>query len=351
MFGATGDAGRRGRESEARATGRPRSRRKAGPIWGWLGVAGWLVWGTLVGAQTEPGGSPTLRNLLRRQQQAALRELVEYVTQHPQAEDADEARGQILTLALSSEQEQLAVEVAEGMLQRPDLDPQLRGGALRVTCLGAARQGDLAKALAAYSPLLRTYRVQMPFPSLEVAGILAGRAQLAGDADRLREVYEAFLGVFALNSQASEIVENRQARLKLLGQPAPQVDVPGLDGQPVTLTGLRGQVVLVDFWATNCGPCLADLPVLRDLYRQYHAQGLEIVGYSFDDSRATVEGFVKQQKMPWKQAMNGDPLNGVCAQFQTRSIPATFLIDRQGKIAFVDLRRQELQQAVEQLLK
>jgi peroxiredoxin len=309
------------------------------------GVAS-VAWGQT--AETEP---QSLRQLLQRQQQTALRELVDYVARHPQADDADDARTQVLNLAVTTEQEQLAVELAEGLLTRPDLDPQVRGAALRVTCLGAARQGDLGKALAAYTPLMRTYRVQMPFPSLEVAGTLAARAQLAGEPDRLREVYDAFLGVFALNFQATEIVENRQARLKMLGQPAPQVDVPGLDGQPLTLAGLRGQVVLVDFWATNCAPCLADLPALRDLYRQYHERGLEIVGYSFADSRATVEAFVKQQKMPWKHAMNGDPLNGVCAQFQTRSIPATFLIDREGKIAYVDLRRQELQLAVEKLLK
>ncbi|MFM8218583.1 MAG: TlpA family protein disulfide reductase, partial [Planctomycetaceae bacterium] len=185
-----------------------------------------------------------------RQQQTALRELVDYVARHPQADDVDDARTQALNLAANTEQEQLAVELAEGLLTRPDLDPQVRGAALRVTCLGAARQGDLDKALAAYTPLMRTYRLQQPFPSLEVAGTLAARAQLAGQPERLREVYDAFLGVFALNFQATEIVENRQARLKLLGQPAPQVDVPGLDGQSLSLSGLKGQVVLVDFWAT-----------------------------------------------------------------------------------------------------
>jgi peroxiredoxin len=108
-----------------------------------------------------------------------------------------------------------------------------------------------------------------------------------------------------------------------------------VDGAPFSTANYKGKVVLVDFWATWCGPCVAGLPHLRDLYGKYHDKGLEIVGVSNDSDAAKVKAFTKSHDMPWVDLF--DPTNAAAHEYSklTNSaavwgIPTTFLIDKKG---------------------
>ncbi len=113
-------------------------------------------------------------------------------------------------------------------------------------------------------------------------------------------------------------------------RPAPDFTLSQLSGPPLKLSDYRGKVVLLDFWATWCEPCRAEIPHFVDLQNKYGPQGLQIIGVSMDDSPDPVPSFYKQFKMNYPvvmgNAQTGEQYGGVLG------LPIAFLIDRQGVI-------------------
>ena len=103
----------------------------------------------------------------------------------------------------------------------------------------------------------------------------------------------------------------------------------------------RGKVILVDFWATWCVPCIAELPHVKKLYDDYHAKGLEVVGVDCDPADDAVIAFTKQQQMPWPQVREKsqneeDQWSPLAKQWHVDQIPMIFLIDRKGNLRDID---------------
>jgi peroxiredoxin len=146
-------------------------------------------------------------------------------------------------------------------------------------------------------------------------------------------------------------VKDELARLDLIGKRAPSVAVNDINGAIFRLDDLRGKYVLVDFWATWCAPCIAEVPRLQSAYARYHAKGLEIVGVSLDETKSAVVDFVKVRKLPWKQVHNGTANGDLVEAFGVRAIPATFLISPEGTIIRLELRGQSLDKALDALIK
>jgi peroxiredoxin len=123
------------------------------------------------------------------------------------------------------------------------------------------------------------------------------------------------------------------------------------DGTVVDLAAYRGKVVLVDFWATWCGPCVGELPHVKEAYEKHHATGFEVIGVSLDQDGDKLAAFTKENAMPWPQIFDGQGWKSKLAQaYGIRSIPATFLLDRDGKIAAKGLRGEALSAKVAELL-
>ncbi len=107
-----------------------------------------------------------------------------------------------------------------------------------------------------------------------------------------------------------------------------------LDRQPISLRDLRGKVVLIEFWSTTCGPCLADFPALKRIYSSYHDQGFEVLAVCLHASAAKIETFTKEQQLPWIHVCH-DHIEGNdewASQFGIYAVPTTMLIDQTGKV-------------------
>lgn len=112
-----------------------------------------------------------------------------------------------------------------------------------------------------------------------------------------------------------------------------------VDGSTVDLTALRGKVVLLDFWATWCGPCRGEVPNVVAAYNKYHDQGFEVVGVSLDQDRDTMSQFTASNGMVWPQFFDGQGWgNSLAQRFGIRYIPQMWLLDRKGRIVTKDGR-------------
>ncbi|MGA3285619.1 MAG: TlpA disulfide reductase family protein [Verrucomicrobiota bacterium] len=133
----------------------------------------------------------------------------------------------------------------------------------------------------------------------------------------------------------------------VIGTTFPDFNEKDLAGQPLSIANYKGRVMLVDFWATWCGPCVAELPNVVKTYEKYHSRGFEIIGISLDVDRTKLAAFTKGKNMTWPQYFDGLGWgNKLAVKYGIKSIPATFLLDGNGKIIGRDLRGEELGQTV-----
>lgn len=206
------------------------------------------------------------------------------------------------------------------------------GHAILASLAEKAEGGDKADAYLALAGYCMTH--------LDVEGARAAYAALktANETMELRGL--------------DDYIDRQLADLEQIGQaPTPFPAVSDHTGQPLSLDDYKGKVVLVDFWATWCGPCIAELPNVLDTYAKYHDKGFEIVGISLDSDEEAFESFIAERGMTWRHHFDGQGWNNEIAQaYGVRSIPATYLLDTEGNVVRVGLRGEALGEVVGSLL-
>ncbi len=269
-----------------------------------------------------------------------------------------------------------------------------------------AKVAELRAAMAKATDLTEEDRASLATSQVEQAQQAAWKAEDEGrpvDLSRLRTQLVEFgqrhpkarAGEYLLHSYA-ELVQRRgfakakaefnqlvdrpnqflaeAAKIKVafceLAQKPLELSFTALDGRTVDLAALRGNVVLLDFWATWCGPCLEELPTVKKVYEEFHSRGFEVIGISLEDagldpkdtlderalklkdSRRNLARFVAKQQLPWPQYFDGQAWDNVLRKkFGVSAIPTMYLLDQAGRIVTPDAFGDALEKEVRRLLK
>ena len=135
------------------------------------------------------------------------------------------------------------------------------------------------------------------------------------------------------------------------GAMAPEISLKTPAGDMLALSSLRGKVVLIDFWASWCGPCRKENPNVKLVYEKYKDKGFEIFAVSLDNNAAQWEGAIAKDGLTWKHVSDLGGWKSSAAQlYQVHSIPQTFLLDQEGRIVKIGFRSHELESLIVPLL-
>ncbi len=221
--------------------------------------------------------------------------------------------------------------------------------------LSAAEAADVKSGthmIAAISATDDNSKLKEAFHSWQEKAEIQQLQQLAKtDPAKAKERLQELAKNPRLSAAAAKALETVEKRLEAISKPL-ELAFTAVDGRKVDLAELRGKVVLVDFWATWCGPCMAEVPHVVEAYNKYHDQGFEVVGISLDQEDAVdkLQSVVKAKGMVWPQCLDKKAgKQGFAEQFGISSIPTMWLINKQGLL--VDLNaRGALAEKVEKLL-
>ncbi len=137
------------------------------------------------------------------------------------------------------------------------------------------------------------------------------------------------------------------------GRSAPEFTLARRDGSLVSLADYRGKVVVLDFWASWCSPCRASFPWVREFYEEYREKGVEIIGVSIDENKASWEKALDEERLPWPQVIDEieKGRSRVGGLYHVLAVPMFVVVDKEGKIVVrAHMEKKELSTVVEKVL-
>ena len=148
------------------------------------------------------------------------------------------------------------------------------------------------------------------------------------------------------------LLREPELAMKLIGKVVPDFSATDLDGKPISLEQYRGKVVLLDFWAVWCAPCIAEMPNVKKVYDTYKDEGFDIIGISLDFDEKRLRDYLKENDIPWRQVFSGKIMdNPVALHYNVRSIPTQWLVGKDGSIISHQVRGETLKEMVAEALK
>lgn len=309
-----------------------------------------ILWAPAAPAAEPPAAG--VAEIQARHDRALVRELSEYVIAHPKAADRDQAYAALFNKAIEHD---WFAEVEDLGRKYVETDPNgpVKALAQIVATMARAEAGRYDEALVRFRELVKgldATDAQEEFVRT-FSDEFTARLIAAGEYVVARQAMVAVLDRFGEIEAVRNKVQQDLKRLDLVGKTVSTFSADDIQGKPIRSSEFRGKYVLIDFWATWCGPCIAELPRLQAAYRSYHADGLEIIGVSLDESKEAVIEFARARKISWPQIHNAGASSDLVQAFGVSAIPATYLIDPQGTILRIDLRGQALDETLARIFR
>lgn len=276
---------------------------------------------------------------------------------HPKAKEAREKELKLNEVSVqlgNTNRNTRLQELRQALLNSPDIseDERFKLKFLQMQQDASAKreQGGMSAVLDAMEAGARQLMKEFPKRN-EPKNLLVQIATTAaqdGDINRARRLATE-IEALDMPVAAKNILRNQLKRYDNVGKPFVFIAL-GMDGKEINLEKLRGKVVLIDFWASWCGPCMAEVPHMKELYEKYKADGFEIIGVNLDESMDVLKTTVEKHGMKWLHHFDGaNPEGGWAGKYGISAIPTMWLIDKQGRLQDLNAR-EDLEPKLKKLL-
>ncbi|MBI3891774.1 MAG: redoxin domain-containing protein [Candidatus Wallbacteria bacterium] len=270
--------------------------------------------------------------------------LAEQIQAHPDAKAAPELRLERAKFLIEAGEGKKAIEELEVLRKDPKL-VDFMGNATFLVAYAYDLLDDVTKSVAEFGKLEADKDT-----GIAAQGFLGESEawQKRGNKEKAIQAVDNCLKKISAPKEVARL-QGTKRTLGFMGQPAPDVELKGLDGKPVSLKAHRGKVVLIDFFASWCLPCYKEIPGLKKLAEKHRDAKFAMIGISLDDAgnEKKVEKFAKDRGIAWPVALPGKSFESeVCQKYSVEGIPFLVLVDTDGKVITAGLRGPDLNAAV-----
>lgn len=230
---------------------------------------------------------------------------------------------------------------------------------LSIVTLSKSLQKPYDEMMASYSAIISKKITENSSSFASIMAVQQLRPELYFDAYKalangLSKKYpnntdvKSFVGMV---KQTEAMLQGQAQKAVIVGDEAPELALPSTNDKEIALSSLRGKVVLIDFWASWCGPCIKELPNVKRAYTKYKNKGFEIYGVSLDKDRDAWLNAINKEGLTWPQVSDLKFWQSEAVEiYGIQSIPFTVLIDKEGKIIATDLRGEALDKKLAEIL-